>query len=211
MRTVMIKMLWCAAACLVITSCEMNDSETTGTVPETAEPGTTKPAEVAKTPESPEQELPKLTVTSTAFEHGQPIPVKYTCNAEDVSPPLSWTEGPEGTKTYALIFEDPDAPSGNWVHWIAWNMQKTSLEENASKRYLLSKQAGLMYQGKNSWDKPMYQGPCPPSGMHHYYIRVYALDTKLRITTGLDKEILVKAMNKHILAYGELMGTYERK
>ena len=213
MRTIMTTMLLCAAACLLLVGCETETSDTTGTTPantESTETTTAKPAEGTEEPAA-EDELPTLTVTSTAFEHGQPIPKKYTCAADDISPPLAWSEGPEGTQTYALIIEDPDAPNGNWVHWIVWNLKKTSIDENASKRNLLSNQIGAMFQGNNSWNSPLYKGPCPPTGTHRYFFRVYALDTKLKITKGLDKETLMAAMRDHVLAYGELMGTFQQQ
>lgn len=153
--------------------------------------------------------MAELTVKSSAFEHEGPIPREYTCDGADVSPPLSWDDGPAGTQCYALIMDDPDAPGPQpWVHWVAWNIPGPALVD------VIPKQATMddgMMQGMNSWPKVGYGGPCPPSGTHRYYFKVYALDTDLDLGSATTKEMLLAAMANHILAQGELMGTYQRQ
>lgn len=145
-----------------------------------------------------------ISVTSPAFQHEASIPSKYTCDGEDVSPPLEWSPGPQGTKSYTLIMDDPDAPRGTWVHWVAWNISGTTLPP------AIKPQATDIAQGTNSWPKSGYGGPCPPSGTHRYFFKVYALDSQLDLAPETTKEALLKAMQSHILAQGELMGTYAR-
>lgn len=151
----------------------------------------------------------ELTVKSTAFSHGGMIPSKYTCDGMDISPPLSWSKGPEGTKSYALISDDPDAPMGTWVHWVLYNLSAdvTSLPEDLQKTKILDK--GVL-QGKNDFGKYGYGGPCPPGGTHRYFFKVYALDIVIDAGAGLTKKQLLKEMDKHILAQGELVGKYSR-
>jgi len=151
----------------------------------------------------------ELTVKSTAFNNGGVIPEIYTCDGKDISPPLSWSKGPADTRTYVLISDDPDAPMGTWVHWVIYNIPKdvTSLNENVPKTERL--QNGAL-QGKNDFRRFGYGGPCPPGGTHRYYFKVYALDTVLKEGPGLTKKQLLKAMEGHILAQGELMGKYSR-
>lgn len=146
-----------------------------------------------------------LTITSPAFTGGGAIPAKYTCDGADVSPPLTIGAVPAGAKSLALILDDPDAPMGTWVHWVAWNIPATTreIQENG-----LPAGAG---QGKNDWKRNSYGGPCPPSGTHRYFFRLYALDTTLNIGSSTSKHDLEKAMQGHILAKGELMGTYKRR
>jgi len=138
-----------------------------------------------------------LQVTSTAFEHESDIPAQFTCEGDDVAPPLAWTAGPDGTRSYALIMDDPDAPGGTWVHWVAWNIKRTSLPAAAA-------------EGMNSWKRTGYGGPCPPSGTHRYYFKVYALDAELSLDATTTKGELLRAMEGHILAQGQLMGRYRR-
>lgn len=150
-----------------------------------------------------------IKVTSTAFEEGTIIPAKYTCDGDDVSPPLAWKGVPEDAESIALICDDPDAPMGTWVHWVVWNMpaDKTGLEEGiASDRTL----PDGTRQGMTDFKKTGYGGPCPPSGTHRYYFKVYALDTKLDIDGDSKKSGLVEAMEGHILAEGRIMGKYKR-
>ncbi len=154
-----------------------------------------------------------LTLTSPAFAQGEAIPGKYTCQGDDSSPALQWTAPPPGTKSLALIVEDPDAPMGTWVHWIVYNIPPDAVElaEGASKanaaQFSLPKEA---LQGRTSFGRSDYGGPCPPSGSHRYFFRLYALDIAL-IRPGLDKAALLDAMKEHVLATGELMGTYKQK
>jgi Raf kinase inhibitor-like YbhB/YbcL family protein len=150
-----------------------------------------------------------MKITSSAFAEGSNIPSKYTCDGQDISPPLEWKDAPEGTKSFALISDDPDAPVGTWVHWVAFNIPPnvTKLEENM-KRDKEFKNG--MRQGNNDWPKIGYGGPCPPSGIHRYYFKLYALDTVLDIKPGATKEQLLKAMKGHVLAEAQLMGKYKR-
>ena len=150
-----------------------------------------------------------LKVTSTSFAQGAMIPSRYTCDGSDVSPQLSWTKGPEGTKSYALISDDPDAPVGTWVHWVMYNIPAgmTSLREDIPKVKQLENGA---LQGKNDFGSYGYRGPCPPGGTHRYCFKIYALDILLGAGPGLTKKQLLKDMEKHILAQGELVGKYSR-
>ena len=154
----------------------------------------------------------KLTVTSDAFASGQPIPVKYSCQGEDLSPPLKWAGAPAKTKSFALVCDDPDAPGGTWVHWVIYNQpaDASSLSENTPKSETLPNGAT---QGRNSFQNIGYGGPCPPGGKaHRYFFKVYALDMAFDVKKGqLGKEDLLAAMRGHILAQGQLMGTYKRQ
>lgn len=152
----------------------------------------------------------EIKITSTAFEEGGLIPKKYTCDGIDVSPPLEWTSVPEGTKSFALICDDPDAPTrGTWIHWVIFNMPADTRElpENIPPQKTLANGAK---QGINDFRKIGYGGPCPPSGTHRYYFYLYALDTEIKLEGGAIKEQLLKAMKGHILAEGQLMGKYKR-
>lgn len=151
-----------------------------------------------------------MKLTSSAFQHGQMIPQQYTCDGRDISPPLTWSDPPQGTQSFALIADDPDAPRGTWVHWVVWNIPATarSLEENVPKRESLETGAR---QGMTDFKKIGYGGPCPPSGTHRYFFKLYALDTTLKLPSSTTKADLEKAMQGHILEQAELMGTYQRK
>ncbi len=151
----------------------------------------------------------ELKVTSTVFQQGGVIPAQYTCDGADISPPLTWTGGPGGTQSYALIADDPDAPVGTWVHWVLYNIPATatSLPENVAKKESLSD--GTV-QGVNDFKRYGYGGPCPPGGTHRYFFKVYALDTVLKTGPGLTKKKLLREIEGHILGQGELMGTYSR-
>jgi Raf kinase inhibitor-like YbhB/YbcL family protein len=143
-----------------------------------------------------------IEVTSPAFEEGKMIPSKFTCTGDDISPALNFSNIPSGTKSLALIMDDPDAPRGTFVHWVMWNVPVAdALPENFT--------GGV--QGHNGAGKPGYKGPCPPSGTHHYHFKVYALDDTLSLNTDAVKEDLEKAMNPHILAWGELVGLYSKE
>ena len=151
----------------------------------------------------------EINVTSSAFTQGGMIPVLYTCDGRDISPPLSWTAGPAGTQSYAIIADDPDAPMGIWVHWVAYNIPAsiTTLPENVAK----DKQLGDgTLQGINDFKDFGYGGPCPPCGTHRYFFKVYALDTVLKAGPGLTKKKLLREIEGHTLAQGELMGSYSR-
>jgi Raf kinase inhibitor-like YbhB/YbcL family protein len=152
-----------------------------------------------------------LQITSTAFSEGQPIPAKYSCEGSDISPPLQWTNAPTNTKSFALIMDDPDAPVGTWVHWVLYDLpaNTTGLPEDVAKTQFV---AGNAKQGLNSWPHLCYGGPCPPPGKpHRYFFKLYALDAMLDLKPGLTKNDLLKAMEGHVLAEGQLMGTYQRK
>jgi Raf kinase inhibitor-like YbhB/YbcL family protein len=154
-----------------------------------------------------------IKLTSTAFQPGGSIPSKYTCEDRDLSPPLAWSGAPPGTKTFALIVDDPDAPDPAkpqrvYVHWVLYNIPAATiaLPENASKKGLPK---GAV-QGKNDWAKPEYGGPCPPIGRHRYFFKLYALDTALTGLSSPTKGDLERAMKGHVLDSGELIGTYQK-
>lgn len=142
-------------------------------------------------------------LTSTAFNQGEHIPSKYTCDGDDLSPPFAWTDPPEGTMSFALLVDDPDAPVGDWVHWLLYNIPRDSrgIPEGGS----------IGISGKNSWPNLGYGGPCPPNGTHRYFFKLYALDTRLNLPEGAQKADLLKAMEGHILDQAELMGVYARR
>jgi len=151
-----------------------------------------------------------VTVTSSSFLAGGAIPEKYSCKGLDISPALSWRGVPAKTKTFAVIMDDPDAPAGIWVHWVEWNIPATqhSLTENVAKSEQLDDGSE---QGRNSFGKTGYNGPCPPMGQtHRYFFRVYALDGKLTLAPGSDRAALDEAMKGHTLAEGEYMGTFHK-
>ncbi len=137
----------------------------------------------------------------SVFGNNEFIPKKYTCQGEDINPKLIIKDIPNGTKTLALIMDDPDAPMGTWVHWVMWNIPPGNIEENSAP--------GV--QGVNSWGRNEYGGPCPPSGIHRYFFKVYALDTELDLPETTTKEGLLKAMEGHILASAQLVGLYKKE
>lgn len=147
---------------------------------------------------------------SPAFAATERIPQKYTCDGEDISPPLQWTELPEGTKSLAVICDDPDAPSGVWDHWLIFNIspELTGLEEDTPKQFDPFRGVG---HGLNSWQNAYYGGPCPPSGEHRYYFKLYALDCRLKIKPGTAKGGLLRAMEGHILEKAHFYGVYSRE
>ena len=162
-------------------------------------------------PEGKEGRRMKLQVTSTAFKHGEEIPGKYSCSGADVSPPLSIANVPKEAKSLVLVLDDPDAPSGTWIHWVLYGIAPTTvaIPEGSSAKGTSPVAAQL---GKNSWGKTEWGGPCPPpGGKHHYYFRVYAVDTGLSLPRGVSKPDIMRAIDGHILAQGELMGTFQRK
>lgn len=151
-----------------------------------------------------------MELKSSAFQQGASIPAKYTCDGEDISPPLNWSEPPAGTKSFTLISDDPDAPVGTWVHWVAWNIPASarSLDENLPKTASLP---GGAKQGTTDFRRIGYGGPCPPSGTHRYFFKLYALDTTLNLPSSTTKKDLEKAMQGHILGQAELIGKYRRR
>ncbi len=141
-----------------------------------------------------------MNVTSV-FSNGEKIQPEYTCDGQDKIPPLQISEVPATTKSLALIMDDPDAPMGTWDHWILWNITPDTK--------LIDKQMGVA--GKNSWGKTNYGGPCPPSGTHRYYFKLFALDILLDLPAGSNKKTLEKTMKGHIIAQAVLMGKYIRQ
>jgi Raf kinase inhibitor-like YbhB/YbcL family protein len=143
------------------------------------------------------------------FQEGQPIPRKFSCDGLDIPPQLNWKDPPAGTDSYALIVHDPDAPAGDWVHWLLYNIPAgvNKLAEGipAEKEF----KDGTL-QGRNSWHQIRYGGPCPPGGTHHYIFTLYALDCKLKLEGGADRSEVLHATQGHILAQAKLMGTYSR-
>lgn len=146
----------------------------------------------------------EMRMTSPAFDHGRPIPPRYTADGDNINPRLDIESPPEGTASFALIMDDPDAPRGTWVHWVVWN-----IPADAS----FFPEGGLppgTVSGLNSWGRSGYGGPSPPSGTHRYVFKLYALDTALDLPPDTDKGRLLMAMEAHVLGRAELMGTYAR-
>ena len=152
----------------------------------------------------------EIKITSSAFEDGGLIPAKYTCDGADVSPLLQWDAVPEGTRSIALICDDPDAPMGTWVHWVLFNLPSDAKElaENIPTEETLPNGAK---QGVNDFGRVGYGGPCPPGGTHRYFFKIYALDTEVGLQAGADKRRLLKTMEGHILEQGQLIGKYKRQ
>ncbi len=151
-----------------------------------------------------------LALTSAAFKPGQAIPKRYTADGMDVSPPLQWTGVPDGCKSLAVIADDPDAPVGTWVHWVLYNLPPSAQEVPAGVAQESSLVGGIK-QGKNDFGRIGYGGPSPPPGKpHRYFFKLYALDTLLDLAPGATKNQLLQAMEGHILAQAQLMGTYKR-
>jgi len=152
----------------------------------------------------------EIRIASSAFEDGGLIPAKYTCDGADISPPLQWDAVPEGTGSIALICDDPDAPVGTFVHWVLFNLpaETKELPENMPADKTLPNGAG---QGTTDFGRVGYGGPCPPSGTHRYFFKIYALGTEIHLAAGTGKRELLKAMEGHILAQGQLIGKYKRQ
>lgn len=179
----------------------------TATPPPPPEPAATSPA--TEPPPTPVRETTptpaEFTLNSGAFKADQQIPARYACDGEDVSPPLVWKGAPAGTKSFALILDDPDAPGGVFTHWTLFNLPSSvsELAEGAASEATLEAQ-----QGQTSWGKAGYGGPCPPSGVHHYIFTLYAVDSLLDLPAGASKKQLLSALEGHILAQTELTGLY---
>ena len=164
----------------------------------------------AAQPRQTGREISVMKLTSTAFENGRPIPVQYTGDGADVSPPLQWSGAPAGTRSFALICEDPDAPAGTWAHWIIYGLPAATKElpEKISTAESLSSGAG---QGLNDFRRVGYGGPLPPPGKaHRYFFKLYALDAEVSLKPRAAKPELLRAVEAHILAEAQLMGTYQR-
>lgn len=146
----------------------------------------------------------RLQLTSPAFANRETIPTRFTCDGKDLSPPLNFGNIPTGTKSLALIVDDPDAPAGTWVHWLVWNIPPRTRHLAESSLPPEAK------QGVNDWRRNEYGGPCPPAGRHRYVFRLYALDTILLLPATANRNELDRAMKKHILGSGTLLGTYQR-
>jgi len=153
---------------------------------------------------------PVMEVKSPAFGYAKSMSDKYTCDDVDISPPLEWKNAPAGTKSFAIICETPDAPTGNWVQWVIYDIPAgiTNLPQSVAKTGQLDFGAR---QGKNDFDQVGYSGPCLPAGEHRFFFRVYALDGSTNLKSGAKKDELVEAMKGHILAEGALMGVYARE
>lgn len=149
--------------------------------------------------------MAEFELTSRAFDEGQPIPAKYSCDGENASPPLSWSSPPGGTRSLVLVVHDPDAPSGDFPHWVGWNIDPNSggLEEDAHPPG----------EGVNGFGENGYSGPCPPPGhgAHRYLHELFALDVELDLEQGAGREQLEDAMEGHVLGGAGLVGTYERR
>ena len=145
-----------------------------------------------------------MIITSSVFKHNSKIPSKYTCDDKNINPPLEFSDIPKETKSLVLIVDDPDAPSKTWVHWIAYNIDPstTKIEENSVPREAL--------QGTTDFGKPGYGGPCPPSGTHRYFFKLYALDTILDAPNGLTKQQVLEKVKDYVIEEAELVGLYSR-
>lgn len=165
-------------------------------------------------PEPREETMSRLALTSPAFAPGATLPARFTCDGEGVSPPLLWTDPPEGTRSFALIVDDPDAPDPkapqtDWTHWVLYDLpaETRELPEGASTDGLPS---GTR-EGMNDWKRPGYGAACPPKGRHRYVHTLYALDTELPDLGAPSRQKLLEAMRGHVLAQAELIGTYEKR
>ena len=150
--------------------------------------------------------ITKLKLTSEAFQQGKPIPVQYTCDGAGQPPALHWDEPPAGTKSFALVIDDPDAPSGTFRHWGVFDIPASTRSLGGSKH--------IGTEVSNDFGKPGYGGPCPPKGHgpHHYHFKLFALDTeRLGVATGANVADVESAAQRHAVAQGELIGTYERR
>ena len=158
---------------------------------------------------TPKEDKAEIKLTSVAFKEGQSIPRTYTCDGVNISPPLDWSGVPKTAKTVAIIADDPDAPAGTWVHWVLYNLPAVNIGMVENLPVSENLKAGG-FQGKNDFGKFGYGGPCPPSGTHRYFFKIYALDSELPSKAGATKAELMKAMEGHIVLQGQLIGTYRR-
>lgn len=152
---------------------------------------------------------PKFSLSTTSFQAGADIPARFTCNAENLSPALAWTDPPAGTQAFALLVDDPDAPGGVFNHWVLFDLPASARELNEGVPKNGDPEGAR--QGHNGFDELGYGGPCPPPGhVHRYYFRLYALDQKLNLPAGASKSAVEKAMKGHVLAQAEVMGRFKR-
>ncbi|HEY3421977.1 MAG TPA: YbhB/YbcL family Raf kinase inhibitor-like protein [Methanocellaceae archaeon] len=152
-----------------------------------------------------------MTISSKTFEPGQEIPMKCTCDGEDLSPQLSWSGAPEGTESFTLIMDDPDAPGRTFTHWVIYNISasRTELPEGVTAEKIVKKGCS---QALNDFRMAGYGGPCPPPGKpHHYHFKLYALNTELDVPSGMPRSAIEAAMKGHVLAETEIIGLYKRK
>jgi Raf kinase inhibitor-like YbhB/YbcL family protein len=165
-------------------------------------------------PEASARKRKGILLQSTSFRDGDSIPDKYTCKKDNISPELNWKNPPAKTQSFALVVEDPDAPTQTWVHWVIFNIP---LKQSATMANTFELVEGFprdektregIIQGQNDFKKIGYDGPCPPSGQHRYYFKLYALDSMLNLPAGAMKSELLKAMAKHILGWTQIMGLY---
>ena len=150
-----------------------------------------------------------LTLSSSAFTPGKSIPDEFSCKGRNISPALAWSGAPDNTVSYAIIMDDPDAPAGTFVHWVIYNIPAVSHSLAQAVTHTPTFDDGAVH-GKNSENHQYYDGPCPPWGTHHYFFKLYALDARLDLPPGATADQLRKAMQGHILAQGELMGTFTK-
>ena len=153
-------------------------------------------------------EKSRLEIKSEAFQNGADIPRKHTCDGGDVSPALSWTDPPAGTRAFALIVDDPDAPGGTWVHWVLYDLPANA--KSVPEGIAADKLPAGAKQGVNDFRKTSYGGPCPPGGTHRYYFKLYALDAPTDLKPGATKQQLLAAMKGHVLGEAEMVGKYGR-
>ena len=158
--------------------------------------------------------LTELSLSSAAFKDGAPIPVQFTCDGTNDSPPLTWGDAPDNVASYALIVEDPDAPGGTFIHWVLYDVPATThaLSQGVPKNPIVPTLGGAK-QGRTSFKNAIgYGGPCPPKGApHHYHFKLFALDKTLGLEPGATREQVMEAMRGHELGHGELVGTYARR
>jgi Raf kinase inhibitor-like YbhB/YbcL family protein len=151
-----------------------------------------------------------FSLTSPDFIPGSPIPIRFTCDGEDIPPTIVWSGEPAGTASFVLIMDDPDAPSGIWTHWIVYNLTAETHGLDALVIPGVTLNDLPVFFGKNSWESQVYGGPCPPSGTHNYIFQLYSLDEMLSLPDNLSKAELEIAIGPHVLAFVELVGTYTR-
>jgi Raf kinase inhibitor-like YbhB/YbcL family protein len=191
-----------------LAACTASPSSTPGSTPLPIE---SIPSTETQIPLSPTQEVAMtFKISSPAFANGQPIPPVFSCKGRDISPALTWTDPPAGTQSFALIMDDPDAPVGIWVHWVIFNIPTSTLDLKEGTPTDPQLSDGSI-QGQTSAGSNGYHGPCPPSGTHRYFFKLYALDTMLKLSANADKKELLAAMEGHILANAELMGTFSHQ